>query len=280
MAAVWAVQDSELGRCVAVKVAAEHLSEDPIAVERFKREARAAARLSWHPNVVTIYDVGEHRGRPFIVMALYARSLSDVLRSGERVARSRALDWLEQAASALDAAHEAGVVHRDVKPGNLLLDERGQLAIADFGIARALGEESFTTTGQILGTAAYLSPEQAAGQPATAASDRYSLAAVAYELLTGSRVFAGEHAAAQARQHLEADPRPASELAPDLGAGLDPVLDRGLAKTPQERWPTATGFVQALRAVPADGGPERTRVMAPVVPAAAPAPAGTLPGGV
>ena len=186
MAGVWEAFDELLGRPVAVKVLASHLSEDARARARFEREARAAAGLSSHTHVVTIYDVGEHDGRAFIVMELMrGGTVGERLKDGRVIADETALRWLREAAGALDAAHDAGVVHRDVKPGNLLLDDRDRLAIADFGIARLAMEDQLTATGQVLGTAAYISPEQAVGKPSTAASDRYALAVVAFELLTG-----------------------------------------------------------------------------------------------
>jgi serine/threonine protein kinase len=246
MAAVFAAEDVVLGRAVAVKVLSERFLTDLDAVRRFEREARAAAKASQHPNVVTIYDVGEHDGRPFIVMELMSGgSLATVLRDG-RPSREDALRWIGEAAAALDHAHEHGIVHRDVKPGNLLLDERGRLGVADFGIARLAFESAVTQTGQVLGTAAYISPEQARGEGVTAASDRYSLAVVAYELLTGTRPYGSGTFAAQARQHMEADPRPAAEHAPDLPSNVDRALRRGLAKAPDARWPSATAFAEAL----------------------------------
>src|SRR3954453_12911582 len=170
MASVWEAHDELLDRSVAVKLLASHLSEDDRARQRFQREARAAAGLSNHPNVATIYDVGEFEGRTFIVMELLTGgSLADRRRSGEPVSRETALRWLREAASALDAAHVAGVVHRDVKPANMLIDEHGRLAIADFGIARIALEDQLTATGQVLGTAAYISPGQGAGDPGTPA---------------------------------------------------------------------------------------------------------------
>jgi serine/threonine-protein kinase len=269
MAAVYAARDELLGRDVAVKVLAEHLNQDPGAKLRFQREARAAAGLSSHPHVVTIYDVGEHDGRSFIVMELLrGGSLAQVFRAGRDVDdRPTAVGWLRDAASALDAAHAAGIVHRDVKPANLLLDDRGGLVMADFGIARIAQEDQLTQTGQVLGTAAYLSPEQALGEPATAASDRYALAVVAFELLTGRRPFAAEHFAAQARAHVEDDPPRASDIRPDLPPSVDEVLARGLAKAPDDRWPSATAFVDALDAALAEpAGDEPTRAMAPIAP--------------
>jgi eukaryotic-like serine/threonine-protein kinase len=250
MAAVWSAEDAILGRLVAVKILAQHVAADPSARTRFEREARTAARVSDHPNVVTIYDVGEHDDVPFIVMELFTGgSVADRVRDGlGSVPRTRALAWLEQAAAALDYAHGEGIVHRDIKPANLLLDDRERLAVGDFGIARAAEDSSLTQAGQVLGTAAYLSPEQALGQDATPASDRYSLAVVAYELLAGRRPFQGEHIAAQARQHVEGE-MPST----GLGDDVDAVICRAMAKDPDDRSPTSARFVEELRAVTAAG---------------------------
>src|SRR4051794_31559730 len=246
MASVWEAHDELLDRSVAVKLLASHLSEDERARRRFQREARAAAGLSSHPNVATIYDVGEHDGRTFMVMELLTGgTVSDKLRAG-RIAPRTALRWLRDAASALDAAHAQDVVHRDVKPGNMLLDEHGRLAIGDFGIARLALEDQLTATGTVLGTAAYISPEQAVGEPATPASDRYALAVVAFELLTGERPFQAENFAAQARAHVEDPPPVASQVNPDLPRDVDRVLSRALAKEPADRYATATEFVDEL----------------------------------
>jgi serine/threonine-protein kinase len=283
MASVWEAHDDLLDRSVAVKVLASHLSEDDRARLRFEREARAAAGLSSHPNVVTIYDVGEHDDRAFMVMELMrGGSLADRLRAGTPIPRDTVLDWLHDAAAALDVAHEAGIVHRDIKPANLLLDERERLAIADFGIALVAEQDQLTQTGQVLGTASYLSPEQALGEPAVAASDRYSLAVVAYELLTGTRPFQAEHFAAQARAHVEDEPEAPSARRPELPAAVDAVLARGLAKDPADRWPSATDMIARLeratdapRAAPPPPT-EPTRRLAPVPPPAGP-PAGRRP---
>ncbi|MEO8691011.1 MAG: serine/threonine-protein kinase, partial [Solirubrobacteraceae bacterium] len=267
MAGVWEAQDELLGRAVAVKVLAQHLSDDDRARKRFEREARAAAGLSTHPNVVTIYDVGEHDGRAFMVMELMrGGSLADVLRRDEEIGHRRALRWLHEAASGLDAAHEAGVVHRDIKPANLLLNDHDRLGIGDFGIARLAWEEQVTQTGQVLGTAAYLAPEQAMGEPATAASDRYALSVVAFELLTGEKPFNAEHFAAQARAHVEDDPPRASELNSDLTDRVDAVIDRGMAKDPDDRWESAAEFVERLDESLAAPPPRRAPKAAPSGP--------------
>ena len=217
MASVWEAHDELLNRAVAVKVLAAHLGEDDRARKRFEREARTAAGLSSHPHVVTIYDVGEHDGHAFIVMELLrGGTVADKLRTEPRIARPVALRWLHEAASALDAAHDQRIVHRDVKPANMLLDERGRLALADFGIARLGLEDQITQTGQVLGTAAYIAPEQAMGEHSTPASDRYALAVVAFELLTGEKPFRAENFAAQARAHVDDPPPLASERDPAL----------------------------------------------------------------
>ncbi|WP_445151042.1 serine/threonine-protein kinase [Baekduia sp. Peel2402] len=249
MATVWAAEDSLLERLVAVKVLAPGYAADVAARRRFTREARAAARVSDHPNVVTIFDIGEHDGTAFIVMEHFAGgTVSDRLKSGDPIPVPLALRWLKETASALDAAHANDVVHRDVKPGNLLLDENGRLAVGDFGIASLAGETAVTATGQVLGTAAYLSPEQARGHAATAASDRFSLAVVAYELLCGSRPFPGATAMEQARARLQQDPVAPSGV---CGAAYD-ALKHGLAREPEDRPETATAFVAELEAALGD----------------------------
>jgi len=275
MAAVYAAHDTLLDRPVAIKVLAEHLNEDVAARERFQREARAAAALSFHPGIVTIFDVGEHEGRSFIVMELLrGGTIGDVLRSSDRPDHAQVTGWIRAVAAALDTAHERGIVHRDIKPANLLLDEKGTVAVADFGIARLAWEDAVTMTGQVLGTAAYISPEQAKGDPATPASDRYALTVVAYELLTGSRPFDGEHFAAQARAHIEDEPKPPSHQDPSLPRALDPVISRGMAKDPAARWPTAAAFAEAVAdalrpteahvaAAPAPETAATTQLMAP-----------------
>jgi serine/threonine-protein kinase len=246
MASVWAAEDELLGRLVAVKVLSPAYAQDERANRRFLREARAGARLSDCRHVVTVYDIGEHDGRPFMVMEHVAGgTVADRLKSGRAIPRALALRWLREAAEALDCAHRHDVVHRDVKPANLLIDEHGRLAVGDFGIATVATEASVTQTGQVLGTAAYISPEQARGEQATAASDRYSLACVAFELLTGQRPYGGEQPAMQARAHVEASVPSASAIA-DLPVAVDDVMRVALAKDPARRPATANELLDAL----------------------------------
>jgi eukaryotic-like serine/threonine-protein kinase len=254
MASVWAAHDELLGRLVAVKVLSPAYAQDERANRRFVREARAGARLSECRHVVTVYDIDEHEGQPFMVMEHFAGgTLADRLRSAREIPRMLALRWLREAAEALDCAHRHDVVHRDVKPANLLLDESARLAVGDFGIATVATEASVTQTGQVLGTAAYISPEQARGEPATAASDRYALAVVAFELLTGRRPFDGDHPAAQARAHVEASVPAASAAGEGLPPTVDGVLRAGMAKDPAWRPPTASELLDGLEDA-IDGG--------------------------
>jgi eukaryotic-like serine/threonine-protein kinase len=252
MAEIYRATDSVLGRTVAIKVLSDRYAQDDSIRQRFTREALAAARLSGQPNSVTIYDVGDHAERPYIVMEyLSGGSLEDVLQRDGAQSPQRAVAWLEEAAGALDAAHRHGVVHRDVKPGNLLLDREGHVHVADFGVASAAGMDSLTATGTMIGTAGYLSPEQAKGERATPASDRYGLAVVAYELLTGARPFASESPTAEAAAHVHA-PVPSVCDRSWLPCELDPVFERGLAKDPDRRFGSCAELVAALRAALAD----------------------------
>jgi eukaryotic-like serine/threonine-protein kinase len=246
MGEIYLAHDRMLGRTVAVKLLAERLAEEPELRERFRREALTAARLSSEPHVVTIFDVGEHDGRPFTVMEyLPGGTLAE--RSTGPVEPARAVAWLADAAEALDAAHRHGVVHRDVKPANLLFDGSDRLQVVDFGIARLVDETlGMTAPGTILGTAGYLAPEQASGRETTAASDRYALAVVAYELLTGRRPFERGSETAEAAAHIHEPVPPASEQGVGLPEEVDAVFARALAKSPVHRFPTATEFVDAL----------------------------------
>jgi eukaryotic-like serine/threonine-protein kinase len=266
MASVWCAEDLVLGRAVAVKILAERFADDDIAVRRFKREARAAARVSTHAHVVTIYDVGDLEpdvrggaGRAFIVMEYLAGgTVADAIRVGA-VRRQEAVRWIREAASALDHAHVRGIVHRDIKPGNFLLNRSRVLHVADFGIARLVSEDTITTAGELFGTAAYLSPEQALGREATGASDRYALAVAAFELLAGERPFGAQQFAAQARQHVQDPPPPASHRDRTLPPPVDDVLIRGMAKQPEQRFGTAGEFVEALETALSGGIPAMSR---------------------
>jgi eukaryotic-like serine/threonine-protein kinase len=248
MGEIFRATDGTLGRRVAIKMLAPRYSQDESIRERFKREGLAAARLSGEPGAITIFDVGEWHGRPFIVMEHVAGgSLEDRLRRFGAQPPGQALAWLEQAAAALDAAHRKGIVHRDIKPANLLIDGRGGVHVADFGIASAAGLDSLTLTGTVLGTAGYLSPEQAQGERATAASDRYALGVVAYELLSGHRPFENDAPTVEAAAHVHAPVPSIAERCENLPPELDPVFRRALAKDPQARFTTAADFITALR---------------------------------
>jgi eukaryotic-like serine/threonine-protein kinase len=272
MGEIYRATDSTLGRAVAVKLLAQRYSRDGAVRQRFTREALAAARLSGEPHIVMIFDVGEHGGRPFIVMEyLSGGSLEQRLRDEGAQETGRALDWLEQAALALDGAHRHGVVHRDVKPANLLLDRNEHVHVADFGIASAAGMDSLTMTGTVLGTAGYLSPEQAQGERATPASDRYSLAVVAFELLSGRRPFESDSMTAEAAGHVNAPVPSVAEICEGLPDELDPVFRQALAKDPGRRFDTAAEFVASLRAA-FDEAAGATRTLRPVA-AARPTPA-------
>jgi tRNA A-37 threonylcarbamoyl transferase component Bud32 len=268
MGEVYRAEDSVLGRTVAVKLLAVHLADDEATRGRFTREALAAARLSQAPSTVTIFDVGEHEDRPYIVMEhMSGGSLADRVQRDGAQPVGLVLKWLAQAAAALDAAHTNGIVHRDVKPANLLLDEEENVKVADFGVASAAGLGSYTEAGSVVGTAGYLSPEQARGERATPASDRYALAVVAFELLTGSRPFERESATSEAMAHVQAPIPAASAGNGDLPAEVDDVLARGLAKDPDARFGSAAEFVSELRdALSRAAGTTR------IVPAAPPPP--------
>ncbi len=251
MGTVYRAFDSELERTVAIKVLLDRYAADPDLRERFRREAEIAARLTGAPSTVGVLDVGMAGRRPYIVLEYVAGgSLADRLAHG-LPARSDALRWIEQAGRALDAAHEQGIVHRDVKPANLLLDGAGDVHISDFGIARAIGDTAITSIGTVLGTAGYLSPEQARGEAATEASDRYALAVVAFELLYGRRP---------------------DERAPRAQAGPEVarVFDRALAEDPSRRYPSCAAFAAALRAALGDEAATIPLGATAVLPAALP----------
>ncbi len=248
MAEVVRARDESLGRVVAIKVLADRFARNEEVRARFVREGRTAASLSEERNVVAIYDVGETaEGLPYIVME-YAPggTVAERLQAGP-IELGQALRWLDQAASALDAAHERGIVHRDVKPANLLLAADDTIRVSDFGIARAAGYATLTVVGTVLGSAGYMAPEQARGQPSTAATDRYALACVAFELLTGSRPFERDDMTAEAAAHVNEEPPRLRVFDPTLPVMLDRVFAHGLAKDPAARPVSCEAFVTELR---------------------------------
>jgi len=246
MADVYLAQDQLLGREVAVKVLHHHFAEDQEFVERFRREASSAAALS-HPNIVGIFDRGEWNGTYYIAMEYVpGRALKAIVREGGPIEPLTAIDIVIQILRAARFAHRRGVIHRDLKPHNVILDEEGRARVTDFGIARA-GASDMTLTGSIMGTAQYLSPEQAQGYAVSDSSDLYSVGVILYELLTGVVPFEGETAVAVAFKQVSAEPRPPSELNPALPPSLDAVVLRALAKDPAARYADADELIAALQ---------------------------------
>ncbi len=246
MADVYLAEDQMLGRQLAVKLLHHHFAEDQEFVERFRREASSAAALS-HPNIVAIFDRGEWNGTYYIAMEYVAgRSLKTVVREQGALDPAAAIDIVTQVLRAARFAHKHGVIHRDLKPHNVILDEEGRARVTDFGIAKA-GASDMTLTGSIMGTAQYLSPEQAQGHTVSGRSDLYAVGIILYELLTGSVPFDGETAVAIAFKQVSAEPRPPSELQPGVSAALDAVVLRALAKDPARRFADADEFITALQ---------------------------------
>jgi serine/threonine protein kinase len=256
MGSVYRAVDESLGRPVAVKLLRRELAAEPAYLERFRREARASAALS-HPGVAGVYDYGELGGSAFIVMELVE---GETL--AERIAARGRLPWTdasaigEQVARALAAAHAHGLVHRDVKPGNVLVDAAGRAKVTDFGIAKAAASATLTRTGMVVGSANYVAPEQAKGDDVGPAADQYSLGCVLFEAVTGRPPYSGHSAVAIATQHVSApvpDPR---RHHPDLPPAAAALIRRALAKSPGERFASADAMADALAG---SGAPDRAR---------------------
>ncbi len=267
MARVFLAHDRLLDRQVAVKVLSDPYASDPQFVERFRREASAAAGLN-HPNIVAVYDRGEAEGSYYIVMEyMSGPDLKRVIRARAPLPPLEAIDYAQQILAALGAAHRRDVIHRDVKPQNVLVAEDGHLKVTDFGIARAGADGGMTEAGSVIGTAQYLSPEQARGDEVTAASDCYAVGIVLYEMLTGSVPFDGERAVTVAMKQINDPPTPPRALEGAIPLVLEDVVLRALAKRPSERYRTAEEMSHALdeaRAAIQSGGTTR------VLPAAGP----------
>jgi serine/threonine protein kinase len=245
MADVFLVEDQQLGRKVALKLLHRRFAEDPAFVERFRREAQAAAGLQ-HQNIVSVYDRGEWDGTYYIAMEYLAgRTLKQVIREEAPLDPVRAIDIAIQILKAASFAHRRGIVHRDLKPHNVMVDDAGNAKVTDFGIARA-GASDMTETGSIMGTAQYLSPEQAQGHSVNASSDLYSVGIVLYEMLTGRVPFDGEAAVTIALKHVSEAPIPPRELNPDIPPELEQTVLWTLNKNPADRPADADQLITVL----------------------------------
>jgi serine/threonine-protein kinase len=245
MGDVWRCVDEVLGRTVAVKILLPSLLEEPGFTDRFRGEALTMATIN-HPSVVDIYDYGSDpsAGAYLVMEYVEGDALSRTLARVSRLTPARTMALVAQAADALQAAHEKGVVHRDVKPGNLLVRPNGTLVLTDFGIARSAGAAALTAAGSVLGTAMYISPEQAMGEQATPLSDIYALGVVAYQCLAGRRPFEGENPLEIAMRHVR---EAAPPLPPDIPPNVRAIVERAMAKDPKARWPTAAAFAAVAR---------------------------------
>jgi serine/threonine protein kinase len=248
MATIYRARDNQLERDVAVKILRPEYGRDPSFIARFRMEARSAAALN-HPNVVAVYDYGADEFGPFIVMELVdGEDMASIIRRSGPLPPRQAARLAAESARAIAAAHQLGVVHRDIKPGNILVTSDGRVKVADFGIARAMAEAQITLPGTTLGSVHYFSPEQARGEPTTAASDLYSLGIVLYELLTGRRPFLGDSAAAVALARLSGPIPSPSDVRGGIPPPLDAIVMRALALQPQDRFESAGQMASALEA--------------------------------
>ena len=270
MASVWRAHDEVLARTVAVKILHDHLAADDGFRERFRREAVAAAKLA-HPNVVGLYDTGSDGTCVYLVMEFVdGKTLKDLVSEHGPLPVPEVAAIGEQVARALDYAHSRGLVHRDVKPANILVSGDGLVKVTDFGIAKADQADDLTKTGMVLGTAAYVAPEQIKGEAVTGQADQYGLAIVLYEALTGQQPFRADTPVATAAQRLERDPLPVRSLRADVPRSIDSVLQRALAREPEDRYGTCADLADALTDHAAEEG------AATLVSGPPPAP-GTLP---
>jgi serine/threonine-protein kinase len=245
MAEVYRARDIRLDRIVAIKTLRADLARDQIFQARFRREAQSAASLN-HPSIVAVYDTGEDMATgvpvPYIVMEYVdGRTVRDLLQEGHRLLPERSLEIIDGVLRALDYSHQAGIVHRDIKPGNVMVTRNGDIKVMDFGIARAMSDAqaTMTQTAQVIGTAQYLSPEQARGERVDARSDLYSAGCLLYELLTGRPPFTGDSPVAIAYQHVRENPVPPSRVDPDVPVWADAIVLKAMAKSPADRYQTA-----------------------------------------
>jgi eukaryotic-like serine/threonine-protein kinase len=245
MAEVYRARDIRLDRIVAIKTLRADLARDQIFQARFRREAQSAASLN-HPNIVAVYDTGEDMATgvpvPYIVMEFVdGYTVRDLLQDGHRLLPERSLEIIDGVLRALDYSHQAGIVHRDIKPGNVMVTRNGDIKVMDFGIARAMSDAqaTMTQTAQVIGTAQYLSPEQARGERVDSRSDLYSAGCLLYELLTGRPPFTGDSPVAIAYQHVRENPIPPSQVDPDVPAWADAIVLKAMAKSPADRYQTA-----------------------------------------
>ena len=270
MSSVWKADDRLLDRTVAIKVLHEQFTTDEEYVERFRREARSVAQLS-HPNIVTVIDRGEEEGRQYIVFEyVEGENLKQVLERRGPLPVRDALIFALQMARALGFAHERGLIHRDVKPQNVLLNDDGQAKMTDFGIARAVDVDGMTITGTVLGTSEYIAPEQARGQQVDAVTDVYSLGVVLYELLTGSVPFHGENFVAVALRHVNEPAPSVLELRPECPARVGLLIERAMAKRPEQRFRSMDELCQELQACLAELDPVSEEATMIARPAASP----------